>query len=470
MLRRFLIGLGAVSACAHAELPPIEAYGALPAIDLMTISPSGKRIAYRRSVDGRDDLLVVDLETLKLAGGAGVSDLSPRELAFVDDDNLIAVARSVRRVWGYRGQLDYSAAFRLNVPTGEVLQLLVRAKNIYPAQSGLGEIVGVIDGGKRLLMPAFYSRDPITVAARYGVYAAPVDSARGVLVERGGLHTIDWFYGKDGNLLARVDYNDEKNLYRVLADSDSRQVLYERETELLPAGPVGVMLAGDALVFAARAEATDMMSFFRLDTETGDLTGPIMGRDSASVEQVISDLNRTVYGVRYAGFLPEYEFFDAELEKRYNRIAADLDGTAARLVGWSDNFRDIVVHVSGGWASGVYLLFSEGVSEPMVLAKERPDIPADQLAPTQITAYKASDGLEIPALVTAMPAVRQAGKAPLIVMPHGGPEAYDAFHFDWMAQFFANRGYVVLKPQFRGSSGFGIEFDRAGLGEWGGKM
>ena len=55
-------------------------------------------------------------------------------------------------------------------------------------------------------------------------------------------------------------------------------------------------------------------------------------------------------------------------------------------------------------------------------------------------------------------------------MPHGGPMARDELRFDWMAQFLANRGYAVLQPNFRGSSGYGKKFQEAGYGEWGLKM
>ncbi|MEL6830197.1 MAG: S9 family peptidase, partial [Pseudomonadota bacterium] len=88
------------------------------------------------------------------------------------------------------------------------------------------------------------------------------------------------------------------------------------------------------------------------------------------------------------------------------------------------------------------------------------------------TQYPASDGLSIPAIVTA-PAGQDFADlrdAPAIILPHGGPATYDRFDFDWMAQFFASRGYLVLQPNFRGSTGFGRDFLDAGIGEWGGKM
>jgi dipeptidyl aminopeptidase/acylaminoacyl peptidase len=74
--------------------------------------------------------------------------------------------------------------------------------------------------------------------------------------------------------------------------------------------------------------------------------------------------------------------------------------------------------------------------------------------------------LSIPAYLTLPP--DSDGKAlPLVVLPHGGPEGRDWPHFDWRAQFLATRGYAVLQPQFRGSTGFGNQFRLAGRREWG---
>ena len=83
--------------------------------------------------------------------------------------------------------------------------------------------------------------------------------------------------------------------------------------------------------------------------------------------------------------------------------------------------------------------------------------------------YKARDGLDIPAYLT-LPPGKAPKNLPVVVMPHGGPDYRDYIGFDWMAQFFANRGYAVLQPNFRGSSGYGHKFTEAGLHQWGLKM
>ena len=83
--------------------------------------------------------------------------------------------------------------------------------------------------------------------------------------------------------------------------------------------------------------------------------------------------------------------------------------------------------------------------------------------------FKSSDGLDIPAYLT-LPKGLPAKNLPLIVFPHGGPWGRDKFGYDSFAQFLANRGYAVLQPNFRGSTGYGKKFLNAGNGEWGRKM
>jgi dipeptidyl aminopeptidase/acylaminoacyl peptidase len=84
--------------------------------------------------------------------------------------------------------------------------------------------------------------------------------------------------------------------------------------------------------------------------------------------------------------------------------------------------------------------------------------------------YPARDGVQIPAYLT-MPASAPNGKGlAAIVMPHGGPQARDGAGFDWWSQYYANLGYVVLQPQYRGSDGFGKAWAKAGEQQWGLRM
>jgi len=96
-------------------------------------------------------------------------------------------------------------------------------------------------------------------------------------------------------------------------------------------------------------------------------------------------------------------------------------------------------------------------------------LPRADLAQMKSVTYKSSDGLEIPAYLT-LPQGVPAKNLPTLIIPHGGPWGRDQWGYNPLAQFFANRGYAVLMPNFRGSTGYGRKFLDAGNHEWGRKM
>jgi len=105
-----------------------------------------------------------------------------------------------------------------------------------------------------------------------------------------------------------------------------------------------------------------------------------------------------------------------------------------------------------------------------LFAQSNDKLKAAQLTTTTYTRYKARDGLELPAYVT-LPPGRPAKNLPLVILPHGGPyDVRDEGTYDAEVQFLANRGYVVLQPQYRGSGGYGEAFDKKGEGQWGRAM
>ena len=95
-----------------------------------------------------------------------------------------------------------------------------------------------------------------------------------------------------------------------------------------------------------------------------------------------------------------------------------------------------------------------------------PALPSEHLATVQPIRYNARDGVEIPAYLT-LPKGVSPENLPVIIFPHGGPWGRDSWGYSPVAQFYANRGYAVLQPNFRGSAGFGKAFLNAGNQQWG---
>ena len=118
---------------------------------------------------------------------------------------------------------------------------------------------------------------------------------------------------------------------------------------------------------------------------------------------------------------------------------------------------------------GETLLFDRKTRKLTPQFKIREKLSRADLAEMKSVTYKSSDGLEIPAYLT-LPKGVPAKDLPTLVVPHGGPWGRDNWGYHPIAQFFANRGYAVLMPNFRGSTGYGRKFLDAGNLQWGRKM
>lgn len=114
-------------------------------------------------------------------------------------------------------------------------------------------------------------------------------------------------------------------------------------------------------------------------------------------------------------------------------------------------------------------LFDRTTKKLTLQYRLREKLNRDHLAPMKAVKYPSSDGLEIPSYLT-LPKGVEAKNLPAIIVPHGGPWGRDVWGYNSMAQFLANRGYAVLQPNFRASTGYGKKFLDAGNGEWGQKM
>jgi dipeptidyl aminopeptidase/acylaminoacyl peptidase len=131
--------------------------------------------------------------------------------------------------------------------------------------------------------------------------------------------------------------------------------------------------------------------------------------------------------------------------------------------------QNIVVLVAGANQAGGYYLFQTETGDLRHIGWRNSTLRDMTLNPVRTIRYRASDGQNISAVLT-LPRLREQRNLPLIVMPHGGPFLRDAWGYDTWAQFLANRGYVVLQPNFRGSTGYGREFVAKGEGQWGRSM
>jgi dipeptidyl aminopeptidase/acylaminoacyl peptidase len=159
-------------------------------------------------------------------------------------------------------------------------------------------------------------------------------------------------------------------------------------------------------------------------------------------------------------------FFDNELQAHWNAVLRASPDEQVRLLSHSDDFERILAEVFGPKDGYVYALFDWYTHKTAVLGSAYEGL--KNIAAVKPISYPATDGLIIPAFLT-LPNDREEANLPLVVLPHGGPEAADSNRFDWWAQALANAGYAVLQPNYRGSA-LSPKFVALGYGEWSRKM
>jgi len=443
-----------------------ERYGALPTRQLMSISPNGKRIAFRMHENDQDMVIVYSMTKNTVVTGANVNDLQPHYLHFVSDDQLVMVASQVKSLFRYRGEHSISTAYVLNIKSGDIKQLLTPGDRIMLGQTGLGRIAGISQNKKYLYMPAL--TDNGSTALMKVNIKVPRHPA---IADRGHADTLNYFLNAQSEVIAQERYDNKRDTYSIVAPEGwGLKTLYERETPILDAWVSGLTPEREHLVVMKENEATGIHTYHKLSLNSGELTPLETRKGDANIGGALVNAAQIVEGIRYQGFTPSYELFDPKQDRRLADLQGMFEGDAVHLVDWSEDWRHLIIYVEGPGSSGEYYLSTQG--KPLqYLAASRPQIPPEEIQPISQVKLKARDGLSLPTLLTIpLDRAHNPQNLPTVILPHGGPHAHDQIGFDWLAQALAKRGYLVVQPQFRGSTGFGKAHRQAGLGEWGGKM
>jgi len=469
-MKRLLSSLAVLIAShsnAVATVPSIESYGELPTISGLALSPDGKNFAYIRR-DGENEFFIVSAVGGNIVGAAK-GEFKARYSSFADSNHAIFHASDTVTRYGFVDKWEQSGALSFNLETKKVKLLLRGTDEIYPAQSGLGRIIGRYAGKNKVFMPAFSVGDG--AGPTYDVFAVDLDTGRGAVHAEGRTTTNDWFVDEAGTILAREDFNEKEKAYRIFTRKNGKLELLLEQTDVsIPSYTLlAVSSDQDALIVGVRPEGEQFDRVSRLAFD-GGLSAPLYRNENRDVDEILITANRVAFGVRFSGMTPKYLLNDKSLNEMLASVLSIFVESSVHLEGWTDDFKSLLLLIEGGPRAPAYYLFDVEKKTLAKIANMYDKISDQDVGLTTPIEYSARDGRKIPAILTLPLGKELSDKLPLIVMPHGGPEAYDSIGFDYMAQFFASRGYLVFQPNFRGSGGFGIEHLEAGYGEWGGKM
>jgi dipeptidyl aminopeptidase/acylaminoacyl peptidase len=443
------------------------------------LSPDGKALAVRLgNPGGRDSLVVIELDDLKLRPVAHFNDLDVGGFEWVNSGRLIFDTRDKSQVPGERRRgaglfaVDQDGAhfrqladtsFAPPSTTGTMIKHNTQPWNTYLlAQSGAQDSAAVYV--QRAVWKGSTGElerwDLVRLDTLTG--AASVQPAPGPVRQ--------WLLDSHGEPRLAVTLENGINSvhYRDPAGAQWRRLAQFPAYGSSPGAfePLGFDHAGKLYVSAQAGR--DKSAVHLLDLASGKLAAePLVSADGYDFSGELLYGKGKLLGVQVLSDARSNIWFDAGMKAAQRRIDALLPGTI-NLVAAARNADApwLLVKVYSDRQPTAFLLYNSRTEELKMVGQSHPDILPGQMAAQDLVRYRARDGLSIPAWLT-LP--RGGGKQlPMVLLVHGGPYVRGSeWGWDAEAQFLASRGYAVLQPEFRGSTGFGAKHFRAGWKQWG---
>jgi dipeptidyl aminopeptidase/acylaminoacyl peptidase len=333
--------------------------------------------------------------------------------------------------------------------------------------------------GVRIILADLPRSDPDVVyiglndrdKAWHDLYKLKISTGQKTLVRQNTGRISSWVFDRKGNLklATRTADNGDQEVLRVTAAGFDK--VYSCSV-FEACQPVRYHKDGKQVYMQTnKGNDLDLVELALFDPESGKIekveSDPMKRVDLNDAQ--FSDLTDELVLTTYMDDRVRRYFHDKDREADYKSLQKQLPGKDVNFGSHSLDEKLWLVTATGDTEPGETYLFDRTTRKLTLQYRIREKLDRSALAPMTTVRYKSSDGLEIPAFLT-LPKGVPAKSLPLVVVPHGGPWARDTWGFNPLPQFLANRGYAVLMPNFRGSTGYGKKFLNAGNGEWGRKM
>ena len=487
LLALVLACLGSGVAGAAGTPPPASAFGSTPSFSSVAMSPDGTLIAYDAMTSTGQKVVFIrvgDPQPLRILNMSAGTKL--RDVVWADSDTaLMEVSATTKLPWAppeQRNKFELWRTMAVNVNGGDPRVMLfdgnrdlVTGADLLMISPRRKDTVSMVTWDFTLSKRRETIGTRLTEARRddgwvLTLFDVDTNSGKGRIVAQGTPYTIQWMVDPDGAPVARVDWkqDDRRASIYVKDGAGWRSILETRDEEPLVLS--GFSADGTSLI-AIGEHGTDFRKAWELPIDGSPLR--------LAYEHPGTDITRAVrdrqtgrvvgYWLAEADSSSNPVYVDPERRAVYAALVKAFPGLWVYVLDRSTDGQRLLVKAERESYPPTYYLVDRAARRADTIGEAYPGLAHATLGEVQEIRYPARDGTPIPAFLT-LPPGQAARDLPLVVLVHGGPEGQDLGGFDWWAQFLVSRGYAVLQPQFRGSTGYGTAHRLAGYGQWGGLM
>ena len=477
-----LAAVGVVAVALHgaalAKVYPVEQWAMRHVVDNVAVSPNGKRLALLK-IPSRDGNPVIEVyEAVDLDKKPFRLDAKPMEFQWflwLNDDHILFGARQAVRnkivgfnqgVYEYKYglvDLDKKKVKPFGAP-GEVVLSSLLPKEPNKVLLGIPPKGTSKEGAFAERVRGFLPRD---------YYEYDLKAGTRKLVVQGKLALGGYDFDGDGKLRFAIgeDRGAEELLWYWRTSDGKWEEFYRLPIGEYEFSPFYVMGMDDTKphhAYVIARNGNDKQGLWSYDLKNKRFAELVYQRSDVDVAGVRFHSNPwehpdKIVGAVYQTDKTHTEYFDEEEGAIWRQFEAAIPHAHnVRIESRSRDGRTIVVGNTGPRDPGTFYMLRDGKIVPV--GSRQPLFDSEDLADVEYHSYRARDGLQVAAYVT-----RPSGKPPhpLVVLPHGGPFARDGTGYDKWAQILANHGYLVIQPQFRGSTGYGETSYRAAYAKGG---
>lgn len=457
--------------------PPVEAFAALPSISELKLAPDGKHMAALQTYQGRIVVVIYEVGAPPGTMPAILADDQHfiKGIRWANNERLLVAIYDIIRD-PYLQMRRFPAYRLISVDTkaqnGVVLFNNSKQDDLNHNMATVADID--LDDENHIIMP-IYARHYDDIG--YDLYKVDVVTGHVEVLQHGtnyiigGTNTQGYLFDGHGNLVARLDHSEEPLVDTILIyknGSWQKLASYSAEADS-GAGAPALSSDGTKLVQIAMLDTTGTNGVVARDLATGTESVLFSDPKYDVAGYAMDEWTGRVIGAIYQTDITKTVYFDPAMQALQKGLEATFPDCNVVLTSMTLARDKVTVMVSSAIQPPTYYLLDRNTHFAGRVGQAYPKIKYGDIGTVKPYPYKARDGLDIPAYVT-LPPGKDAKNLPAVVMPHGGPDYRDSMDFDYWAQFLANRGYVVLQPNFRGSAGYGRKFTDAGLNQWGLKL